>query len=138
MNSIELAYKLGRISMDSSSSDSSSFSSPQEMLSASASMMSDEFDFDCSSFDIFAPSPSLASSFGSLASAQQHTTRQAMINQDWGSDSAMARSRCVNNLSTLGSASSSSDSLGSTYQTPSSCASTGPNAWGYYVDTPAR
>mmetsp|Transcript_32806 Transcript_32806/g.68997 ORF Transcript_32806/g.68997 Transcript_32806/m.68997 type:complete len:124 (+) Transcript_32806:96-467(+) len=123
MNSLELAYQLRRMSIDSSSN--SSVPTPPEMLSAASMSYSStgEFELDCSQFDSMTP----ASSFNSM--------EQGLSSNGWGSH-GLSRSRCAHNLSTFGSA-SSADSLSLTRQTPSY--ESGPNeGWGYYVDTPSR
>mmetsp|Transcript_38360 Transcript_38360/g.62766 ORF Transcript_38360/g.62766 Transcript_38360/m.62766 type:complete len:131 (-) Transcript_38360:515-907(-) len=130
MNSLELAYQLRRMSIDSSSSGSCSVPPSPEMLSAS--MMSDsscstqEFELDCSRFESISPTPSFASSFNSLSSAH-HTTDQGM-------SSGLSRSRCAHNFSSL----CSTSSAGSTSSTRQMVES-GPIAgWGYFVDTTSR
>lgn len=116
MNSI--AYQMRRMSIESSALPPASLSA--SMVSA-ADSQDFELDFDCSGFDAMSPAPSYGS-FSSQSSA------------GWG-NGGLSRSRCVNNLSSLGSASSADVGVGSARQMHAP----GPNAgWGYFVDTPAR
>jgi hypothetical protein len=117
----------------------SSGSIPPPPASLSASMMSfssaesQEFEHDCCRFAAITPTSSL-----NLLSSIHHATARRMGNQEWGSG-GLSRSRCVNNLSSLGDSfsSASDNSVGSSRQIPSYEA--GPNAgWGYFVDTPSR
>ena len=81
-----------------------------------------DFELDCSGFDGLGPSPSYASasSFNSLSSASQR---------------GLSRSRCVNNLSSLGCPSSEASDA----RQVSSHYASGPNqGYGYFVDTPSR
>ena len=126
MNSLELAYHLSTMSVNSNGG--MNVPPPPESLSCGSSCSSDftqEFELDCSRFEAtMALNPSVASSMNSLSSSYRSTEHMPM--------GGLLRSRCSHNLSDLCDASSS------TRQGPSSYAS-GPNAgWGYYVDTPAR
>lgn len=87
------------------------------------------FELDCSRFDCIAPSPSFASSSRcNLSSSQAGSHSKRDMIKGWGSN--LSRSRCIRNLSSLGSR-SSSESI------PISPPLAGPNeGWGYYVDTP--
>mmetsp|Transcript_28290 Transcript_28290/g.58958 ORF Transcript_28290/g.58958 Transcript_28290/m.58958 type:complete len:133 (+) Transcript_28290:102-500(+) len=132
MNSIELAYQLRRLTVDSSSSGSSSVPAPPETISASmmsydSASTTYDFELDCSHFNSFSPSPSYTSSFNSLSSGHGST--------DQGLRSGLSRSRCAHNLSAL----CSTSSAGSTRSTRQVSYESGPNApWGYFVDTPSR
>mmetsp|Transcript_11976 Transcript_11976/g.20793 ORF Transcript_11976/g.20793 Transcript_11976/m.20793 type:complete len:128 (-) Transcript_11976:519-902(-) len=126
VNSLELAYQLRRISIESGSS----VPPPPDMISimscSTTSSSSQEFELDCSRFDSISPSPSFASSVGSFPSAN-YEKQQGMIG-------GLSRSRCAHNLSAL----CSSSSAGSTSSSRQMFES-GPNeGWGYYVDTPRR
>jgi hypothetical protein len=132
-NSFDFNYQMRRLSVGSSGS----IPPPPASLSASvmsfSSAESHEFEHDCSRFAAMTP----ASSFNFL-SASHYATERRMVNQGWGSG-GLSRSRCVNNLSSLGDSfsSASDNSDGSSRQIPSYEA--GPNAgWGYFVDTPSR
>ena len=139
MNPIEFAYQFGGMSVDSSSS---SVPPPPASLSSSSSASSSlPYELDCTGFDGMSSSPSLASlsSYGSLSSQdepQGHESQSSSprgMTKGWGS--TMSRSRCVHNLSTLGSACSES----SISPRQISSFGTGPNeGWGYYVDTRSR
>ena len=138
MNSIELAYKLGRISMDSSSS---SVPPPPASLSSSSSMSSSlPYELDCTRFEGMSPSPSLvSSSYGSLSSQEEpqgyksQSSSPRGMTKGWGI--TLSRSQCVHNLSSLGSACSES----STSTRQISPYGSGPNeGWGYFVDTRSK
>ena len=138
MNSIELAYKLGRISMDSSSG---SVPPPPASLSSSSSMSSSlPYELDCTGFEDMSPSPSSAlSSYGSLSSQEEPQGYESQsslsrgMSKGWGS--TLSRSRCVHNLASLGSACSESST--STRQIPPY--GTGTNeGYGYFVDSRSR
>mmetsp|Transcript_18285 Transcript_18285/g.32229 ORF Transcript_18285/g.32229 Transcript_18285/m.32229 type:complete len:140 (+) Transcript_18285:50-469(+) len=138
MNHIESAYQFGAMSVDSSSS---SVPPPPASLSSSSSASSSlSYELDCTGFDGRSSSPSLASSsYGSLSSQdepQGHESQSSSprgMTKGWGS--TMSRSRCVHNLSTLGSACSES----SISARQVSSFGTGPSeGWGYYVDTRSR
>mmetsp|Transcript_12032 Transcript_12032/g.21413 ORF Transcript_12032/g.21413 Transcript_12032/m.21413 type:complete len:139 (-) Transcript_12032:260-676(-) len=138
MNSIELAYKLGRISMDSSSS---SVPPPPASLSSSSSMSSSlPYELDCTGFEGMSPSPSSASSsYGSLSSQEEPQGYESQsslsrgMSKGWGS--TLSRSRCVHNLASLGS--TCSESSTSTRQVPPY--GTGLNeGWGHFVDSRSR
>lgn len=117
MNSLELAYQMRRLSVDSGSSSLA----PPPALASSADMGSfpADFELDCSGFDNLTPATSYASmSSGSLSSA---------------SHNGLSRSRCVHNLSSLGC------DAAEDYRPVASYASrSNEPAWGYYVDTPSR
>jgi hypothetical protein len=132
-NSFDFDYQMRGLSIGSSGS----IPPPPAILSASvmsfSSAESHEFEHDCSRFAAMTP----ASSFNFL-SASHYATERRMVNQGWGSG-GLSRSRCVNNLSSLGDSfsSASDNSDGSSRQIPSYEA--GPNAgWGYFVDTPSK
>lgn len=129
-SSLELAYQLRRLSMESCSSGYSTASDvppPASLSSASystASASPQEFDFDCSGFaGGISPTPSYASSgFSSLSSANT---------QGSSNGGGLSRSRVCQNLSALGGA-AYEDSTRLTH-------ASGPNeGWGYFVDTPSR
>ena len=125
-SSLELAYQLRRLSIDSCSS-SVLPPPPKTLPSAStattsySAASSQEFELDCSGFDgMLSPTHSYASSYNSLSSAQ----------------GGLSRSRCIHNLSSLGSASYvESNRLTRQISTHASGPTEG---WGYFVDTPAR
>mmetsp|Transcript_27196 Transcript_27196/g.57391 ORF Transcript_27196/g.57391 Transcript_27196/m.57391 type:complete len:136 (-) Transcript_27196:583-990(-) len=134
VNSLELAYRLRMITVDSSSSSSSVPPPPDMMSTMSYSSMSSntQFELDCSRFNSISPSPSFASSVSSFSSSAQYEKRQG------GMSGGLSRSRCAHNLSALCSSSSSTEysTLSSTRQMYES---SGPNeGWGYFVDTPKR
>ena len=91
-------------------------------------------EFDASSFDSFMLTPaSSVSSFGSVTSLLQHQNSQGSIK---GFGSAISRSRCANNLSSLGSASSHQG-----YMPRHNVSGPNEGSWGYFVDsvpTPTR
>ena len=128
MNSLELAYQMRRISINSSSS---AFSPPEMLPTSMMSFSIDtaqEFEFDSSQFDSISSTPSYVSSFYSL-SPVDHATGQ-------GLNSGLSRSRCAQDLSMLSSSPSAGNTC-STRQIPS--LESGPKAgWGYFVDTPPR
>lgn len=145
MNSIELAYQLRRLTIDSNNS-SSSVPPPPDTISASmASCDSADtaqiFELESSHFNSFSP-PSSApqyqyessfNDFMSFSSAQESTERGLSLSNLRG---GLSRSRCANNLSALCSITSSVGSTRSTYQV--SYESGDKACWGYYVDTPSR
>lgn len=123
MNSLELAYKMKYLSMDSCCG------LPPPPLSTS----SPSYELDCSRFDML-PS-SATSSVSSLSSMNQAPTSngRGMI-KGWGS--AISRSRCVDNLSSLGRSSSSDSSLSRPRHYEANAV--GPaGSWGYFVDSVA-
>ena len=127
MNSFEFAYQMKRLSIDSNGS----MPSPPDMLPlsmmSSSTADSQEFELDCSQFATLMPPPSLQSS-----SLHQNSIDRRMSNVSLGS-SGFSRSRCVRNLSALGSASSADVSC--TPRKIPSYASTPNVGWGYFVDT---
>ncbi|KAL7429377.1 hypothetical protein ACHAXM_001625 [Skeletonema potamos] len=138
MNSIEISAFQLQLLMGCSSSSTSDciLPPPPESLPTNPSMLKkicpaaeDEQEFDCSKF---ASPPSsicsttVASSVSSLSSLDSATLGLA---KGWGS--TLSRSRCVSNLSALGSvASETSISRRSSYESKPHEAS-----WGYFVDT---
>mmetsp|Transcript_5338 Transcript_5338/g.9550 ORF Transcript_5338/g.9550 Transcript_5338/m.9550 type:complete len:140 (+) Transcript_5338:42-461(+) len=139
MNFMELAYhQFGRTSVDSSNFVPSPLAAS---LSSSPDMSSSlPYELDCTLFECMSPSPSSASSScGSLSSQEEPQDHEPPsssprgMTKGWGS--TMSRSRCVHNLSTLGSACSES----SISARQVSSFGTGPSeGWGYYVDTRSR
>lgn len=122
MNSLELSYNMKYLSMESRYGANQ----PPETLSASTqSSSSQDYELDSSMFDVM----SASSSFGSQSSLPQHNGNRMV--KGWGS--ALSRSRCVNNLSSLGSASSESSARIS--QPRPHNANIGSPGWGYYADT---
>ena len=108
MNSLELAYQMRRMALDNSCSD---LPPPPHTL-------------DCSGFD----------KFNSMSSFNSY---ESQLSQSQGSAASfrgksLSRSRCVTNLSAMGSVSSEGSGL-----TRSSVPKyeAGPNAWGYFVDS---
>ncbi|KAL3762030.1 hypothetical protein ACHAWU_002126 [Discostella pseudostelligera] len=129
MHSFEFVYQMKRLSIDSNDS----MPSPPEMLSlsmmSSSTADSQEYELDCSRFASMMQTPSFQSS-----STHQRTIEHRMSNESWGS-SGLSRSRCVHNLSALGSATAADVSC-SSRKIPSYESS--PNVgWGYFVDTPS-
>ena len=133
-NSFDFDYQMRRLSIGSSDSV------PPPPASLCSSMMSftsadlQEFEHDCSRFPTVMPSPS-----SKFLSTSHFANARRTGNQVWGSG-GLSRSRCVNNLSSLGDSfsSASENSVGSSIRI-SSYEAVPPNAgWGYFVDTPSR
>lgn len=140
MNSQELAYRLSRIAMDSSSG--CAHPPPPESLPSSS-----PYELDCSRFDSMSSTASLSyssfstSSYSSSSSSRQEQPQghqlipsspspRGMI-KGWGS--AMSRTRCMNSLSSLASTSSFGSGFCSESSQPT------PNeGWGYFADTPSK
>mmetsp|Transcript_26943 Transcript_26943/g.56165 ORF Transcript_26943/g.56165 Transcript_26943/m.56165 type:complete len:142 (+) Transcript_26943:98-523(+) len=141
MNSIELAYQLRRLTVDSNSSRAR-VPPPPETISASMTSYDSAdtvqmFELDCSNFNDFSPSQYYTSSFNndSTSSAQESTTERGLLSLNNG---GLSRSRYAqHNLSVL--CSSSTSSVGSARSTRQVSYESGAKVgWGYYVDTPSR
>eukprot|EP00585_Thalassiosira_rotula_P006231 CAMPEP_0196144336 /NCGR_PEP_ID=MMETSP0910-20130528/15965_1 /TAXON_ID=49265 /ORGANISM="Thalassiosira rotula, Strain GSO102" /LENGTH=139 /DNA_ID=CAMNT_0041405963 /DNA_START=31 /DNA_END=453 /DNA_ORIENTATION=+ len=137
MNSFEVPSQITL-----SSKSSSSVLAPQMStisLSPRASSPFPQHELDCSGFNGMTPSPSLVSAPDHSLSSRNckpkmhHERTSSGMISGWGS--ALSRSRCANNLASLGSSRSSrSGNSTSTRQIPPY--GTGPNeGWGYFADT---
>mmetsp|Transcript_8532 Transcript_8532/g.17226 ORF Transcript_8532/g.17226 Transcript_8532/m.17226 type:complete len:104 (+) Transcript_8532:63-374(+) len=95
-------------------------STPAGMVAAMMSISFEESSYDASSF----PPASMASSYGSFSSQESASSCMSKVG-------GLSRSRCMSNLSALGgSASETSIPRQANYKS-------GPNQWGYFVDTPS-
>ncbi|KAL3822556.1 hypothetical protein ACHAXA_007667 [Cyclostephanos tholiformis] len=123
-NTFDFDFHMRRLAIESSDSIPHPPASLSESMMRFTSPEPQEFEYDCSRFVAMTP----ASSF-------DFSSERRMGGRGWGS-SGLSRSRCVNNLSSLGNSFSyTSDSCVSSSRQVSS----EPNAgWGYFVDTPSR
>lgn len=134
MKSFDLAYEMKYVLADYHCSDSPS---PEMLPSIMRRSLDSDYELDCTRFGGAMPSNSSESSLESQAGLSEtpcETKTGRGLVKGWGS--ALSRSRCLNDLSSLGSA--SSDSSTSSKRRRTSYVA-GPNAtrdsWGYFVDT---
>ena len=126
MNSLELAYIMRRVSIDSRCG----VPHPPETLSLSSilSTSTAESDFDLCMFD----ESSSPSTLYSESSQQQASQNRRNTVKGWGS--AVSRGRRMSNLTSLGGG-SSLDSTRSCSSSNDRTASNNEGSWGYFVDT---
>ena len=140
MNTLDFTYQTTMIG-----SSSSPLPPPSTSLASSycdeSSSADIPYELECSKFDTMTPSyPSLAS-FNSLSSdiSQDYPSRRPQVESGMikGFGSTLSRSRCVHNLSSLGSVSSFERNTRCTSSIPKY--GSGPNeGYGYFVDTPSK
>lgn len=133
MNSLDMSFQLEQLMNDSSNCSICSFPTPPESLptDSSPNAAADHYEFDCTKFAILSSSTCSTTVASSVSSLSTQESLESGLIKGWGS--TLSRSRCVNNLSALGSVASES----SIQRCPSGYKSN-PNeaAWGYFVDTP--
>ncbi|KAL3776044.1 hypothetical protein HJC23_009670 [Cyclotella cryptica] len=119
MNSLDIAFQMRHISLDSCCDG---ISSPPHQL-------------DCSGFDKLNCMTSLNSC--ETASSQHETSSSASFTKGWGR--ALSRSQCVTNLSSLGRAASEETMVPRSLYKPNKCEHSAPKdeagSWGYFVDS---
>ena len=127
MSSLEIAYQLRRLTMDSSSS---SVPPPPESLCSSSISSPSHCELDlCSRFNDMSQLPPLTPSPSCYSMSSQESQGQSESTgsiKGWGS--TISRSRCFNNLSSLGCAAPES----SLSREISTCN----EGWGYFADVP--
>jgi len=133
MNSLDMSFQLQQL-MNDSASTYCSLSPPPDSLpkDSSPNAAADQFEFDCTKFTNLSSSICSTTVASSISSLSTQDSMGSGLIKGWGS--TLSRSRCVSNLSALGSvASESSIPRRSGYES-------NPNeaAWGYFVDTPHK
>lgn len=130
MNSLELAYHMKSLAVDSRDTSSQT----QETLSGNMPVLTAQnFQMDSTRFDVMI-STTISCHESQYDKPQKHhsSKRETSIRHGWGS--TLSRSRCVSNLSCLGSVNSEG-----TADMPRSrldhTSFVNGDSWGYYVDS---